>query len=127
MNDREFAGIVQTFTSSVAYRSARALVDRVTIAGTESVFLRPVRLAHAWWRSLPVPRQIAFASTTIAWCALALIVARGVLPRYATSGLPWWWNVTTAGAAIMIAVFADRIATEWPHSTPARVWRRLVE
>lgn len=126
MIDRDFGDVVDAFASSVAYRAGRNLIDRVSSAAADAALLRPIRRAHAWWCALAQPGRIAFASITVAWCALLLIIVREMLPRYATSGLPWWWNVTVAAFAAAVAAVADRIAAAWPHSAPARVWRRLV-
>ena len=125
MNQLEFDSVVSAFQSSRLYAAWRAVTDGFAVALSDSALLRPVRSFAAAFTRLPASRRLSASAMTIGFTALALVAIRATLPHYATSGLPWWWNVTVALFAFGVAIAADLVASAWIDSTPARIWRRL--
>jgi hypothetical protein len=125
MSDPRFDSVHRVFQSSHLYGVWRSLADVVAAASLDSALLRPLRSFASTCTQQSPGRKLAFSAATIGVTALALLAIRATLPQYATSGLPWWWNVTAAVFAFGIAIAADAVASAWIDSTPARIWRRL--
>ena len=125
MSDRGFDLVAGAFQSSHLYGVWRSLTGGFAAASSDSALLQPIRVIATAFAERSASRKLAFSGTAIGVAALALIAIRATLPQYATSGLPWWWNVTVAVFAFGIALAADAVASAWTESTPARVWRRL--
>lgn len=125
MTDRDWDRVIDAFRDSLVYRTAHAAIQRGAIAGAESSALHRARVINGSFASLTPGQKIATLSIAIAIAAIAHLAIRALLPRYAISGLPWWWNVTVAVFATVTAVAAERVAASWPESMPARLWRRL--
>ena len=125
MSDQGFDSVAGAFLSSHLYGAWQSLTEGFAAASRESGLLGPIRSFTSTLAQQSASRQLAFWATTIGVAALALVVIRATLPHYATSGLPWWWNVTVAVFGFGIAMAANYVASAWIDSTPARIWRRL--
>jgi hypothetical protein len=125
MIDQEFDSAMALWRDSAIYRTARLAVTRTTAAIDESALLRSLRNTPARLNESRAAHLVAAAAMTLAWASLAHLAMRSLLPRYATSGLPWWWNVTLAMCAVAVAALAAPITTAWRDSMPGRFWRRV--
>jgi len=125
MSDPGFESVTGAFQSSRFYGVWRSLTGGFAAATSASSLLRPIRSFASAFAHQSASRKLASSAMTIGVAALALIAIRAALPQYATSGLPWWWNVTAAVFAFGIAIAADAVASAWIDSTPARIWRAL--
>ena len=123
--DSDFESVRTAFRDSTAYRVARGTIDRVRVAMRESALFARTRTATASFTQLSPERMLAYAAETLAWASIAHLAMRSLLPPYASSGLPWWWNVVVAIFAVVIAVTAPAVSSAWRDSTPAKVWRRF--
>lgn len=126
MRDRDFDSVADAFRDSLAYRASCTLVQRSTVAATESVGLDRLRGITRTFAAQSVHQRIQTIAMTIAIASLAHLAIRELLPRYATSGLPWWWDVAAAMFAVVIAMLAGPITSASADSTPARLWRRFI-
>ena len=120
MNDPGFDSVTAAFRDSRVYRTALALRERFDAASRESALLTRARHLSS---AIPPPapgRIVAAAALVLAWGALAHLAIRAVLPRYATSGLPAWWNVAFAVFAFATAALAPAIVIAWRDSTAAK-------
>ena len=124
--DADFESVTSAFRDSTAYRVARGTIDRVSVAMSESALVARTRIATAWFTQLGPAQTLAYAAGTLSWASIAHLAMRSLLPPYASSGLPWWWNVPVAIFAAVIAVKAPAVSSAWRDSTPAKLWRRLV-
>ena len=125
MMDSDFQSVRTAFGDSTAYRLARRTVDRVSVALSESALCARMRTATASFTQLGPEQKLTYAAETLAWASIANLAMSSLLPRYASSGLPWWWNVAVAIFALVIAVKAPAVSSAWRDSTPAKVWRRF--
>ena len=125
MSDPGFDSVAGAFQSSHLYGAWRSLTEGLAAASRESALLRPVRSLASAFAQLSPSRRLSASAMTIGVAALALIAIRATLPQYATSGLPWRWNLTVAVFAFGIAIAGDYLASAWFDSMPARIWRRL--
>lgn len=125
MSDRDFDAVTDLFRGSLAYRMSRPIIDRSAAAVSESVSVNRWRSISSAFAAQSAQQQIQAVAMTIAVASLAHLAIRELLPRYATSGLPWWWNVTVAVFAAAVAALAGPIASASAGSTPAKLWRRL--
>jgi hypothetical protein len=121
VTDPDFDRVVRAFRASLTYRIASNACDRLVNASRESAFLSRVGAMSVSFTALSRDRQLAAAAWTLAAASLAHLAMRVGLPRYATSGLPWWWNVTLALFAVLTAMMARAIVAAWNDSTPARL------
>ena len=125
MSRTEFDSVAAAFEASRLYGTWRALTDGFAAASRESTLLRPVLSFAGAFARMPSNRKLSASAMTIGVAALALLAIRATLPQYASSGLPWWWNVAVGLFAFVIAIAADYLSRAWISSTPARIWRRL--
>lgn len=125
MSHAAFDSVAAAFQSSRLYGAWRVLTGGFAVASSDSALLRPVLSFAGAFARLPSSRKLSASAMTIGVAALAVAAVRVTLPQYATSGLPWWWNVTVALFAFGIALAADYLSSAWIESTPARIWRRL--
>lgn len=125
MRDRDFDSVADALRDSVAFRASRSVIERSASAAGESAALNRMREITRAFAALTVQRQIQIIALTVAIASLAHLAIRELLPRYATSGLPWWWSMTFAGFAVIVAMLARPIASASPDSTPAKLWRRF--
>jgi hypothetical protein len=95
-------------------------------AARESTALNRLRAITRAFAAQSVEQRIHAIAATLAIASLAHLAVREFLPRYATSGLPWWWNVSLAGVAVITAMLAGPIASASADSMPAKLWRRLM-
>ena len=125
MKDQDFDSVIDAFRESRVYWLAQEVMRRSVSAADDSGSL--VRLATLWraFASLTARGRIQFAAIAIAVASVAHLAIRELLPRYATSGLPWWWNACLAGFAALVALTAAPVAAAWDDSAPAKLWRRL--
>ena len=123
--DADFVLVRTAFRDSIAYRIARGTIARVTVAMSESALCARARTVTAPFTQLAPERRLSYAAGTLAWASIAHLAMRSLLPPYASSGLPWWWNVAVAIFALVLAVNAPAVSSAWPDSTPAKVWRRF--
>ena len=125
MKDQDFDPVAEAFLASLVYRMSRMVIQRSAVAADESASLNRWHAIARWFASLSVQRRIQSVALAIAIASLAHLGIRELLPAYATSGLPWWWNVTAAGFAMVVAMLAGPISAASADSTPAKVWRRF--
>lgn len=124
MRDRDFDPVADAFRGSRAYQVSRETIDRSAVAAGESTSLNRWRAFQRAFASLPVKRKIEYVATAIAIASIAHLAIRELLPAYATSGLPWWWNVSAAVGAVIVAMLAGPISSASADSAPAKLWRR---
>jgi len=115
----------RAFAGSVACRMFTAAIDQWSTASRESAVLRQLRTMAVTMVPAEAAARLRWWAMTLGWAFLAHLVIREALPRYAVSGLPWWWQLTGAGCAFVVAVAADPIAAWWQHAAVARLWRDL--
>lgn len=125
MRDQDFASVADAFRDSLAYRMSRVLIERSIIAADQSVALSRIGAGWRSFASRSAQRQLQTIATTLAIASVVHLAIRELLPRYATSGLPWWWSVTVAAFAAIIAMLAGPISSAFADSTPAKWSRRL--
>jgi hypothetical protein len=125
MNDRAFEPVAGAFRASHLYGVWRSVTEGFASASRDSTLLLPVRSLASAFTQWSAAQKVSFTATTIGVASIALVAIRAALPAYASSGLPWWWNVTVAAFAFGIAIASDAGAVAWMDSTPARIWRRL--
>ena len=124
MIDPEFDSVTATFRDSSVYRLALGLRRRFSVASGESVLLARTRTAFAAVAPRTHAHAVAGAALVLAWASLAHLAIRSMLPRYATSGLPVWWEIAFAIFAFATAALAPAIVTAWRDSTAATWTRR---
>lgn len=125
MRDPEFDPVADVFRDSFVYRMSRAVIEPSAVASGESSALNRLRTITRRFTSQSGERQVHTTAVTIAIASLAHLAIRELLPRYATSGLPWWWNAIVAAFALFIAMLAAPIASASADSMPATWWRRM--
>ena len=125
MSDPDFESVSEIFHDSLAYRMARPAIDRSVIAARESALLARGKAVTQPFTALTRKAKIEFVATAFAVASIAHLAIRALLPLYATSGLPWWWNVSAGILAALVAMMAGSISIAWTDSVPARLWRRL--
>lgn len=124
MRDQDLDSVADAFRGSLAYRMSRLVIERSSVAAGDSVALNRLRARTRVFASKSIQLQIQAVAMTLAIAAIAHLAIRELLPRYATSGLPWWWNVAAALVAAIVAMLAGPITSAWDDSTPAKLWRR---
>jgi hypothetical protein len=125
MTDPEFDIVIGTVRDSTVYRVVHGTVMRCRIGAADSAALGRLRRLPGSITSLSTQQRIQTAASAVAVAALAHLAIRQLLPAYATSGLPWWWNVAIGVVAATVASAARPIATAWADSAPVKLWRRL--
>ena len=120
MNDRAFDGVTAAYRDSAVYRTAQALRRQVIAASRESALLARGRGLSSLVAARTPEQAVARIALVFAWAAIAHLAMRSALPRYATSGLPAWWNLAFAAFAFAAAALAPAIVAAWRDSTPAR-------
>lgn len=123
-DDRE---VREAFATSLAGRAVIATRDRVANAWRESAITAALRRGTGTLRQRPADERLRLCAATAAWTALFHLAARTWLPAYATSALPWWWNLAAAAAAVAVAANARTLAMAWPQSRAGRLWHWLAD
>jgi hypothetical protein len=113
------------FEDSAVGRVAVSAIDRFMTASRESTVVARVRALSLTVVPAEPGARLRWWATTFGWAMLAHLAIHAGLPRYASPGLPWWWQVAAAAFAFTVAAAAGSIATGWQQARLARLWRGL--
>ena len=110
MTDSEFDSVVQVARMSVLWRLITWVADRWTVAWSSSAVVRTLRQIGTDMASWSIETRTRAAALAVAWGGIGYAISLPVLPRYATSGLPWSWVASVIVVSLIVAAFPRAFA-----------------